>query len=301
MDEVTFDKLTRDLATATSRRRLLRGLVGGVLGGLSGAVGRAGAASCREAGRLCNQGADCCAGFCDTSNPDPKRRNRCTCPAGTFECRGGCKTAADYRDDVENCGGCGRRCPAPVNGVSVCVDGSCGLVCDAGYHQCGSRCVSNTDLALCGNSCTPCPVPANGRATCDGINCGIVCDAGFHTCDGATCVGDDHPDHCGTRCAPCAAPANATATCDGANCGFVCNDGFTRQGDFCCPDDCAGACCNGVCCNGGQICGQLVFGGTACCYPPGTSGDCTFANYESVCCVTGSSVGCDLSTGTCGV
>ena len=247
MDGVRFDNLARGLANATSRRRLLRGLAGGVLGGVLGPLGLAGAATCREAGRLCNADADCCAGVCDVSNPDPKRRNRCACPGGTFECRGGCKTAADFQSDAANCGGCGKRCPAPANGVSVCVDGSCGLVCNAGYHQCGPRCLSNTDPATCGASCAPCPVPANGRATCDGTTCGVACDAGFHTCDGVTCVSNVDPATCGASCEPCPTPTNGQATCDGVGCGIACNTGYHTCDGMTCASNSDPATCGASC------------------------------------------------------
>ena len=169
MDGRRFDTLTRGLADSTiSRRTALRRLIGSGAGALAGLAGLRGATAqtCREIGRLCTKNANCCSNRCDTTNPDPALRNRCACPPDKPDnCRGQCKTAADYQTDVANCGGCGRRFPAPANGASVCVDGSCGLVCNPGYHQCGSFCRSNADPASCGASCTPCPVPANGFAT----------------------------------------------------------------------------------------------------------------------------------------
>ncbi len=68
MDGVRFDNLTRRLAQGHTRRRLLRGLAGGVTAAIG--VDRLGhqaadAVICRQDRVLCAQDAQCCSGSCE--------------------------------------------------------------------------------------------------------------------------------------------------------------------------------------------------------------------------------------------
>jgi len=82
MDADRFDEFTKRLATAgASRRRLLRGLGGGLLAALGGA-GAGAAPACRGAGHPCAGNQQCCDGLvCAASGPGAARR--CTPPTTT--------------------------------------------------------------------------------------------------------------------------------------------------------------------------------------------------------------------------
>ena len=80
MDGRTFDKITRHLAAAQSRRQTIKALIGGTLGVGLGAVGLRGAAraqltpestrgACRVRLERCNENRDCC-------SPDKQNCNR---------------------------------------------------------------------------------------------------------------------------------------------------------------------------------------------------------------------------------
>jgi hypothetical protein len=67
MDGHAFDKITKKLSTDTSRRRALKGLVGGALAFTGLRTGSIEARQCREVGKNCRSHAECCSQFC---NPD---------------------------------------------------------------------------------------------------------------------------------------------------------------------------------------------------------------------------------------
>jgi len=107
------------------------------------------------------------------------------------------------------CGSGCVSCPVPDgNGHAICAGSTtCGVVCDDGYHQCGTDCVVNhsTSLDSCGNDCevcTPPSDPTHTSATCDGTKCGLSCVDGYHLCTDS-CVANDNPQLCGSDCAPC--------------------------------------------------------------------------------------------------
>ncbi len=79
MDGSRFDALTRTLATGTSRRKVLQGLLGGAGAGALSLIGlrRADASHGRPLGATCIRNEHCASGYCD-----PQTR-RCTCSAGT--------------------------------------------------------------------------------------------------------------------------------------------------------------------------------------------------------------------------
>ena len=62
MDGQRFDNLTKALASGASRRRVLKGLVGGIAGGLAAAFGRhrVGAQTCGDIDDACFSDGDCC-------------------------------------------------------------------------------------------------------------------------------------------------------------------------------------------------------------------------------------------------
>jgi hypothetical protein len=67
MDHKRFDDLTRALATTTSRREFLKTLASSTFGGLLALSGldKVFAKPCTPNGKHCNQGKECCSGYCD--------------------------------------------------------------------------------------------------------------------------------------------------------------------------------------------------------------------------------------------
>lgn len=151
-----------------------------------------------------------CGDFCSPDNDPSSCGERCEpCPAGrngVATCESGvcglrcntdhheCDGACVSNFDINSCGSSCAPCPAgPSNGRASCnvtAEGpSCDFSCRAGFHRCGTRCLSDASVSSCGSSCTPCRAPANGRATCNGTSCDIVCNSGFFECCGA-CVAD---------------------------------------------------------------------------------------------------------------
>jgi hypothetical protein len=54
------------------------------------------------------------------------------------DCSGQC---VDLQNDVNNCGGCGNACSAPVNASAVCESANCSFVCNAGFELLDDECV----------------------------------------------------------------------------------------------------------------------------------------------------------------
>ena len=321
MDGQRFDDLTRALAGGTSRRRLLKGLLGGVGGGaltLAG-VARGDAARLRPLGARCRLGDQCDTGICD-----PVTR-RCACPADQSVCGQGCVTLAAFQTDPANCGGCGVLCPSGVceGGACLRVDGeSCaagtecrsgacadGVCCD---RACGGQCEA-CNLAGAVGVCTPVVgAPIGGRAACagDGSACGGTCDG----TRGDACAYPGGTTIC--RSATCAnGVATAAGTCDGAgscsaattiNCApFVCGadacstscagdgdcvPGAYCEGGVCNPDEGLGApcadgaeCASGFCVDG-VCCNGACAGGCEACNVAGQEGMCVGCAGATTCC-----------------
>lgn len=149
MDEQRFDDLTRRLATATSRRQMLRGLAAGATATIlirfrPDKTAAKAADDCKRDGKACKKDKQCC-GDAICSNVVNGRGVCCTpatCPPG--ECGtigdgcGGTIDCVDFDTDPNNCGGYGIQCE---NGD--CVQGICeepcgndGLCPDACYFEC---------------------------------------------------------------------------------------------------------------------------------------------------------------------
>jgi hypothetical protein len=141
MDGKRFDFLTRELTRATSRRRIVAGLIAIVAGGGTLADAEAGPQrrTCRPVAASCLRAADCCSGRCDTRRSTPRnRRNRCACPDGLVMCGSAC---FDAQTDAAHCGACGQRCAesqACSSGACICVPNCDGKTC--GDDGCGGSC-----------------------------------------------------------------------------------------------------------------------------------------------------------------
>ena len=188
MDSDRFDKITRSLVEGSSRRKLLRGLVGGVFAGAAALVGWQGD---EAAAAACPGGKVRCDGKCLTActggrRRDPNRNCRCVCPAAKPQsCGGQCRpacTGGKLRDP----GTCGCVCPATkpetCNGqcLTACSGGrvrnqsTCGCECAPGSKECNGGCIPNAE---CCGGCTGGKTCQNGSCQCRywELDCGGTC------------------------------------------------------------------------------------------------------------------------------
>ncbi|MEZ4407922.1 MAG: hypothetical protein R3A52_15820 [Polyangiales bacterium] len=222
------------------------------------------------AGSRCDDGQTCCAGGCvDTASNAAHCGacdNRCRVANGEGACAmGACAVGSctgSYRDcdmsaangcetdtttDLNNCGGCGRICPAPANATATCSAGACGFTCNAGFADCDGDPTNGCEVELassamncgaCGRAC----VVAGAAAACSMGACTVgMCEDGLADCDmnpANGCEADlrSNPAHCGGCGMACPAFANATAVCAMGRCAPRCADGF---------GDCDGNAANG--------------------------------------------------------
>jgi hypothetical protein len=264
MDAQRFDALTRALANRGSRRRFLSGLAAVV--GIGG-VGHGDAASCRSAGGICREHANCCSGVCFP----PNRFGRKVCAKGLGE------PATS-----------GTECGSGIVADGVCCDEACGGQCEA------------CNLSGAAGYCTPVSgAPVGGRAACGGSgDCAGFCDGA----NGATCTYPDASVICGDAVCDDQSGQATSHVCDGAgscvenvtSCGlFLCGGSACQtscgsdndcigaaycRGGVCISDlgigqscdrrdQCqSGACVNGVCCSSASCpeCQSCAAGGGAC-------------------------------------
>ncbi|MSP61389.1 MAG: hypothetical protein EXR72_13790 [Myxococcales bacterium] len=141
--------------------------------------------SCGGCGKLCpalpNAAPGCTAAMCSLGACNANFGNCDNLPAN------GCE--ASVAADVNNCGGCGKKC-VPANGTGACAAGVCNVAtCVAPFGDCnklgadGCETNLNSDVnncKTCGNKC-----PANGgQPTCNNGVCGLIgCNIGFADCN----------------------------------------------------------------------------------------------------------------------
>lgn len=136
------------------------------------------------------------------------------CPSQTHDCGGTC-VANGPNDPARGCTfGCGAACPTVDHGAATCsTDGTCDVVCDAGY-------------AAVGGQCSP--------SVCEAMNyvCGTFVDddgAAFEcgACDGSSIIFPCRPDH------TCAIPLESQEPNDTAptatNWGEFTDGGFSQR------------------------------------------------------------------------
>ena len=182
MDTRKFDDLTRSLAAGKSRRTVIKGLFGGVVGGIAiagrpayGALAQLGCGSddqC-EADEICCEGV-CAAIECCIGDDDPNARcaEGYTCFEGVCDpIILGCGSDAECADDEICCEGVcaaiqccigdenpNARCP---EGTS-CFEGYCDVLCDVVGCDDGDCCC---DDGTCSSECCDIPIhvlPATG-------------------------------------------------------------------------------------------------------------------------------------------
>jgi hypothetical protein len=284
MDNERFDQLSRSLATETTRRGVLRGLVlsalsAGTVLSPAGAEAAPKPPKCLPAGSKCNSGsgspnskccdnAVCCGNKCCGSvagQPDICINGSCCaylrtcgtlcCPTGTAPCNCGTSPkCSDISTDRENCGTCGHRCPDGA----LCDDGNCVCLQDMGARiLCEGQCI---DPLTDNNHCGGCP--------------GVSCDtqAGEMCCEGACIEPQLNREHCGG----CPGTNCGAGDCCNGQCLTPCLPGAVRD------ENCNCVCLTGVpctteCCPADYFCKpNYQTGVPECCPPNRTNGNIAF-------------------------
>lgn len=189
VDTRKFDDLTRSMAAGKSRRSVIKGLFGGVVGSIA-VAGRpaygalaAQVVAC-DVSTPCPSGYICCAGVCSgfeccIDNPDPNA----TCPPGTSCFEGycdpilGCGDDSDCASDEICCGGVcaaiqcciddddpNARCPEGT----TCFEGQCDRPCDIRGCDDGQCCCDDgvsCSADCCNGSIVVMPATGSGSAT----------------------------------------------------------------------------------------------------------------------------------------
>ena len=272
MDDRRFDALTRGLAFAGNRRRVLKGLLG--LGGTLAVTSLERAEAARR----------------PTPTPRPVH-----CP-GQQTWNG---SACECPEGFENCG---PDCCA--SGISECCDNACcfgscygeELCCQEGTIFCGGECRPGE----CGSD-SDCPE----GSICDPSTYSCVCTP---NCDGKTC-GDNG---CGGQCGSCPDGQSCQNGVCGCSVGFLCTDGACHaccEGANCATfyggDTECWACVSGTCAYYGGFCSSGTCGTSSAdvighCVECGKSGPLSpdACNAEVPCCA---GYTCDFKFGDTGL
>lgn len=191
MDDRRFDAFTKHLAETPSRRRVLKGLAGGIAGGLLVRLGAAGTAAAKCAAPNVRCRGVCCPAPTNGTATCADRTCGIACNSGYVPCNGACVpgnccTNADCAFP-DTCGGGG---VTNVCGHIACVNGTCPAgqdclndTCSCHFNPCASDsdCVFGTE-STCqagGNGLSCCCIP-NGAGNCapgpNGSCCSGYCD-----------------------------------------------------------------------------------------------------------------------------
>jgi hypothetical protein len=265
MDGQQFDRWARTIAAASSRRGLLKSLVGAVAGGLFAArTEEAAARSCRRGDP---DGTPC--GGCGVC-----KNNVCVVDP-TFVC-GGCLQCdprrLTCRPNDDRCTAC-ERCES---------DGTCkNLKCKE--KCCNHRCIPKD--ACCKHAdCGECGLCDRGRCRNDPAKIGQKCgSSGCEVCTNRGCANQIDNAGCFDRDGLC---------CDGVCC---------PSGQSCCGRTCcAGVCVDGICCAFGSA---FTAAGTELCCPfgpPCGEGNAARCCGENQHCCESSGLCCDAGQECCG-
>ena len=103
------------------------------------------------------------------------------------------------QSDAMHCGGCNRRCDAPMGGTASCVAGQCVAMCPAPQMLCEGRCVAvQTDrdnCGACGNRCAA--GGGQGMPMCSAGRCTVMCQMRRTECGGMCVDTERDAAHCG--------------------------------------------------------------------------------------------------------
>ena len=184
MDGSDFDALTRSLTTASSRRRITGGLLGGALGLLGwhdqanevlakkgkGKKKKKRGGQRRTQSLSCPSGYTACGQQCVDLTDNTQHCGACftVCSPGKACCSGTC---ANLQDDDNHCAACGRRCRTRdeetprLNAAEICSNGACVDCSIAGNIREGGPSTCCRGLRFCpGNATGSVParcIPAN--------------------------------------------------------------------------------------------------------------------------------------------
>jgi hypothetical protein len=247
MDGSTFDRLTRSLGTAGSRRRVLTGLLAGTVGLLNAQTEQA------AAKKKCPPCKKRKAGKCKAKKPDGTacaggscRSGQCvaaTAPPPPGPCDGKADDTACNGDGKCLNGVCNPRPECKASGAGGCNSSNFPSNCCAGPVCSNGVCASNPSGAFA-------PLPCQGNADCRSRRCigyRCQCDEGKRLCGNGlcgSCCSDSectggqrclsqadfsHACQCLTDCRGACIPSSCAASCD-----QPCPVG-AEPGEPCCP------------------------------------------------------------------
>ena len=236
MDAARFDNLTRHIGSRASRRRLLGGLLGGLLTRLGPEAAGAVHNGCRHAGLACARDTQCCSGdclgnstcACTRASQCPPSSNPCkkaVC-SDTGKCTFGNRARGAACDDGDPCTEIGS-----CDNAGQCVGGARRGDCD-GDDVCETELTTDeANCGACGMACTTLdPDPA-------------VCPNGGCEGNGGPLCFSEEGQHCECQNGSCCVvdAENQLRACPCLPSGFACNK-LT-----CCEGAAPGSCVNGVC------------------------------------------------------
>ena len=270
MNSEAFDRLTRRMASASTRREVFKAFASALGGIVFGALlpqseSRAGAVPC------CIGGGSNCNDYCSSGQ---------VCVNGTVCC--------DDPGSPSSCPACGSTYCLPEP-LEYCIDGAC---CN-GVRACGSG--TNAFCCApglkCGGDAAPGQCCYNDNSQCcePSLACGdpaVCCTSGQSCINGQCCFtvnGQccEQTQICGNRCCP------ANSCCTNGVC-TVCPSGQTCSNGVCCEQSITG--CAGTCCPAGWSCQTDNCGFTTCISPcdenfiTGGSCLCKPSSAYPVCC-----------------
>ena len=195
MHRDSFDAVARGLAGIDSRRRLLRLLGAGFIGGAAAhdAVTAAPNRRCQRLAKACAKRKRCCQGTACV-------RGKCRCPAAKKTCgnaciaKGACCPATEEacRGDCVPLGSCCARSERFCNdrcipGAACCIDDDCTGPCHAGVCRTNHECALSPVYTLCGPDAID---QCDASGACVAVACTDVdeCLTPSHPCRIAECV-----------------------------------------------------------------------------------------------------------------
>jgi hypothetical protein len=158
------------------------------------------------------------------------------CPPGEAFCGGKC---IPTYNDVDNCGGCGTKCPDATNAARTCAASTCGFSCNAGKGDCdgiksnGCETDVQSDTANCGACGKTCSARPNATATCSGGACSDACNSGFASL-GSYCTnfGGGFETHAST-CSTCNNGNPYASSACSCPAGFAASGSYLARNDAC--------------------------------------------------------------------